>query len=779
MNYIKLNYRFIFLFIIYFEFMKFLFTFLFTLACFYQTFSQETNLQGSVLDSSGSPISEAEVKVFEDKSEVSVCKSNGEGKFSCRVNEDENFSITIRADGFSILRQTFANIQEFNQVSAFTLSPASLKENVTVTANRTEMLLDETPASIATLTKKDLETTASPAIDDALRQTVGFSLFRRSNSRNANPTTQGTSLRGINASGASRSLVLFDGIPLNDAFGGWIYWSRVPNIAVERIEVLRGGSSSLYGSDALGGTINIIPRKANEKFNVSAEIYGGTQNTFSASTFLGFKQNNWSADVVASTFQTKGYKDVDEDERGLIDDFSNSHNTNFSGRIAKDFGNKANLFLKATYFGEARNNGTPVQKNRTHFRQFAFGGDFDLENSKFKIQNSKLSFRAFGGTQVFDQTFSAVSDDRNNENLVRLQRVPSQTFGFSSQFSTVFKNQTFLAGVEADEVRGSSNEIGYFGGRATSKLGTGGRERTYGIYFQDFAKIGEKIILIGSLRFDSWKNSRALSSLLSLSTNRTTTTIFPDRSENALSPSGSILFRATNEFSLYFNASRSFRSPTLNELYRGFRVGSVITDPNENLSAEKANNFETGVSYGKQNFYLRGNFYWTQISDAVSNVTVNTTPNLIFRQRQNAGETRIQGFEIEAETRVSNFNFNVGYLLADAEFADFPSNPELEGLRLPQVPLHQFTFQTRYQNTNGWSFALQGRAASEQFDDDLNQFRLEPYFQLDAFGAKKIRENLQIFVGVENVFNSRYSIGKTPIRTVSSPINARVGLRWN
>ncbi|MGI8545594.1 MAG: TonB-dependent receptor [Aridibacter sp.] len=763
--------------------MRFLFIALFILICFYQAFSQETILQGVISDTDGSPISAAEIRIFKDETEISVCRSDVEGRFACRVNEDKSFSITIRADGFSILRQTFANIQEFKQNFTFILSPASLRENVTVTANRTETLHDETPQSINTLSKKDLETTASPAIDDALRQTVGFSLFRRSNSRNANPTTQGTSLRGINASGASRSLVLFDGIPLNDAFGGWIYWSRVPNIAVERIEVLRGGSSSLYGSDALGGTINIIPRKANEKFMISAEIYGGTQNTFSGSTFLGFKQNNWSADVVASTFQTKGYKDVDEDERGLVDDFSNSRNTNFSGTIARDFGDSANLFFKTIYFGEARNNGTPVQKNRTHFRQFAFGGDFEISNFISQISdsfnNSSFNFRVYGGTQVFDQTFSAVADDRNSENLVRLQRVPSQNFGFSSQFSTVFKNQTFLAGFEANEVRGSSNEIGYFGGRATSKLGTGGRERTYGIYFQDFAKIGEKIILIGSLRFDSWKNSRALSSLLSLSTNRTTTTIFPDRSENALSPSGSILFQATDEFSLYFNASRSFRSPTLNELYRGFRVGSVITDPNENLSAEKANNFETGVSYGKRNFYLRGNFYWTQISEAVSNVTLNTTPSLIFRQRQNAGETRIRGLEIEAETRVSNFNFNFGYLLADAEFADFPSNPELEGLRLPQVPLHQFTFQTRYQNTNGWSFALQGRAASGQFDDDLNQFRLEPYFQLDAFGAKRFSEKWQIFVGVENVFNSRYSIGKTPIRSVSSPINMRIGIRWN
>ncbi len=751
--------------------------------CFCTIFSQDANsdfLRGNVLDSKGLPIAQAKVEITLGSSVISNCKTDEQGKFSCKTNFNKSFSITIRADGFSILRQTITNIQDFNKDFSFTLEPAAIREDVIITTNRTETLLDETPASVASLSKNDLQTTASPAIDDALRQTVGFSLFRRSNSRNANPTTQGTSLRGINASGASRSLVLFDGIPLNDAFGGWIYWSRVPNIAVERIEVLRGGSSSLYGSDALGGTINVIGREVEqeEKFTISAEVFGGTQNTFSGSTFIGFKQNDWSADFVASTFQTKGYKIIEKSERGLIDDFANSHNAIVSGRIAKDFGDNANLFFKTTYFGEARNNGTPVQKNRTHFRQFAFGGDFKIQGSKFKIQDSKVSFRLFGGTQVFDQTFSAISDDRNSENLVRLQRVPSQQFGFSSQFSTTFKNQTFLAGFEVNEVRGSSNEIGFFGGRATSKTGAGGRMRTFGIYFQDFAKIGEKVILVGSLRYDSWKNFRALNSLLSLSTNQTTTTIFPDRSENAFSPSGSILFQATNEISLYFNASRSFRSPTLNELYRGFRVGSVVTNPNENLRSEKANNFETGLSYGKQNFYVRGNFYWTEVFDSVANVTLNTTPTLITRQRQNAGKTSVTGLEIEAETRVKDFSFSFGYLFAEAKFTDFPLNPELEGLQIPQTPSHQFTFQTRYANKKGWSFALQGRASSEQFDDDLNEFQLEPYFQLDAFGAKRFKENWQIFVGIENVFNSQYSIGKTPVRTVSSPINMRIGWRW-
>jgi outer membrane receptor protein involved in Fe transport len=761
---------------------------LFISICFSQVFAQETDayvLSGIVLDLNGLPVPAASVEIISNSGETSSCTTSEQGKFSCGINSVESFSIAIRADGFSILRQTFANIQEFETDLTFTLEPAGIREDVSVTTNRTATRLAETPASIAIVAPETLATNASPALDDALRQTVGFTLFRRSNSRSANPTAQGTSLRGTNSSGGSRSLVLFDGIPVNDAFGGWIYWSRVPPIAVERIEVIRGGSSSLYGSDALGGTINIIPRTITddaEDFTVSAEISGGTQNTFSASTYLGLEKDGWTADLVAGTFQTKGYKIIEEAARGAVDDFANSRNANLSGRFGRDFGTRANLFFKALYFGEARNNGTPVQKNRTLFRQIAFGGDFEISDFISQISDSltdsKLNFRLYAGTQVFDQTFSAVADDRSSETLVRLQRVPSQNFGLSGQISTVFKNQTFLLGFEAQEVRGSTDEIGYFGGRATSKLGAGGRERTYGVFFQDFARIGEKLVLAGSLRFDRWKNFRALSSLTSLTGGQTTTNVFPDRDESYLSPGGAVLFQATAEIALYFNASRSFRAPTLNELYRGFRVGDVVTNPNEDLRAEKASNFEAGLSYGKRDFYIRGNFFRTEIADAISNVTIDATPSLITRQRRNAGKTRVNGLEIEAEMRVRNFKFSVGYLLADAFVAEFSSNRDLEGLRVPQVPLQQFTFQTRYETSKGWIFAVQGRTSSEQFDDDLNEFRLEPYFQLDAFAAKRLKEKWRIFVAVENVFNSRYSIGRTPVRTVSAPFGLRAGLRW-
>jgi outer membrane cobalamin receptor len=132
---------------------------------------------------------------------------------------------------------------------------------VVVSAGRVEQRLADVPTHATVLTREDIERSAAQTVDDLLREIPGFSLFRRSSSVVANPTTQGVSLRGIGPSGVSRTLVLLDGVPVNDPFGGWVYWSKVPLESIERIEVVRGGGSALYGNYALGGVINIVTRK--------------------------------------------------------------------------------------------------------------------------------------------------------------------------------------------------------------------------------------------------------------------------------------------------------------------------------------------------------------------------------------------------------------------------------------------------------------------------------------------------------------------------------------
>jgi outer membrane receptor protein involved in Fe transport len=225
---------------------------------------------------------------------------------------------------------------------------------------------------------------------------------------------------------------------------------------------------------------------------------------------------------------------------------------------------------------------------------------------------------------------------------------------------------------------------------------------------------------------------------------------------------------------------RAFRGPTLNELYRSFRVGNVLTLANENLRAERLTGGEGGIRFNSldERLIVRGAFFWNEINRPVANVTLLTTPALITRQRQNLGRTRSRGLEFEADARVNQYwKLSAGYLFADATVVKFPANRALEGLMIPQVPRHQFTFQTAYSNPSIATVSFQGRASSSQFDDDQNLFRLGSYFTLDAFASRRVSRSFDVFFAAENLFDQRYEVGKTPVTTLGPPILVRAGVR--
>jgi len=127
--------------------------------------------------------------------------------------------------------------------------PAVRLDPVIVTVTRTEQRAGDAPADVTVLTRQDIDRSPSQTLDDLLRQVPGFSLFRRTSSVVGHPTTQGVSLRGIGPSGTSRALVLLDGVPINDPFGGWVYWDKIPLASIEQVEVVRGGGHHAPGRD--------------------------------------------------------------------------------------------------------------------------------------------------------------------------------------------------------------------------------------------------------------------------------------------------------------------------------------------------------------------------------------------------------------------------------------------------------------------------------------------------------------------------------------------------
>ena len=208
-------------------------------------------LNGTVVDSHGAPISGARVSC-EGNSRAVLTDDSGKFAIICGSGR-----ITVSAIGFATISVTPAG-----RDSTIPLQPTPFAARVTVMRVATD--LADTPASTVALDRRDLEASGSLTLDDRLRQVPGFTLFRRAGSSTANPTTQGVSLRGVGASGASRALVLDDGVPLNDPFGGWIYWGRVPEESISSVELVRGPASDLYGSSAVGGVVSIADRQSSD-----------------------------------------------------------------------------------------------------------------------------------------------------------------------------------------------------------------------------------------------------------------------------------------------------------------------------------------------------------------------------------------------------------------------------------------------------------------------------------------------------------------------------------
>ncbi|MDQ3624848.1 MAG: Plug domain-containing protein, partial [Verrucomicrobiota bacterium] len=177
-------------------------------------------------------------------------------------------------------------------------------ETVTVTADRLPAREADQPLSITIIEPEELRAAPQLRLDDLLRNAApGFSLFRRSSSRVAHPTTQGVSLRNIGPNGAGRTLVLLDGIPLNDPFAGWVPWTRVPPSSLREVIVNPGGGAGLFGNAALGGTIHLT---SEERPGNAARLFAtaGNRDTYESSLDARIEAGSFSLSTFFNRFST-------------------------------------------------------------------------------------------------------------------------------------------------------------------------------------------------------------------------------------------------------------------------------------------------------------------------------------------------------------------------------------------------------------------------------------------------------------------------------------------
>jgi outer membrane receptor protein involved in Fe transport len=753
-----------------------------------------TSVTGTVRDSSGTLLPGATVVVRTASGAEQRTVSGADGRFGAALTGAGAFVLIVRAQGFAERRLTLSTDTQLQNLDVV-LTPAALTETVTVTAARTEQLTRNVAASVNLLERETIARSPAVVADDVLRQIPTFSLFRRTSSLAAHPTAQGVSLRGVGPSGVSRTLVMLDGIPFNDPFGGWVYWTRVPLNALDRIEVVDGSSSSVYGNYAMGGVINVASMPpARRTLDVRTQY--GTNNSPKFDVSASDVWGRVRASLDASAFDTDGYAIVAPAERGLVDNKATVKFGNVGVRLQYDISPRAQAFVRGGYFTEERDNakastidGTE-EANDTRWTTVSGGVRLRLPDE------SDLQVNVFTDFARFRSNFLAVPAATPPRSIGRMtlnQRVPTTGVGGMAQWSrTLGTRQFFTAGTDWRWVDGDSEEQGLdpvTGTRVTLERNSGGTQRSIGLFLQDLITPAANLTITLAARVDSWRNYDGHNLEIDVATGAPTANhrpTLPERDDTVVSPRFAALYHLTDWMSLWGDLGWGFRAPTLNELYRQFRVGTVLTLANNQLGPERLVGGEAGIRLAPvQNLSVRTTWYDNRVEDPVSNVTLTTVGANVTQQRQNLGRTRITGIQTDAEYRIgSSVRLSGGYLYGRAKVTEFAANPTLVGKYLPQVPKHRGAAQIAYVNPRWVNVALGIQAVGRQFDDDQNA-RVVPgesepglpgYALIDLSASKPIGRNVEVFAGAQNTFNTTYYVGTLPT-TIGTPRLVHFGIR--
>jgi outer membrane receptor protein involved in Fe transport len=645
-------------------------------------------------------------------------------------------------------------------------------QSISVSADRGLVGVNDTAASVATLTQKQMDEAPGLTLDDRLHQVAGFTLFRRTSSWTANPTSQGLSLRGLGSTAASRTLVVSDEVPLNDPFGGWIHWDEIPALAIRQVQLLRGGAADLYGSSAIGGVVEVVPTTALDggKLRFEGDAAGAAENTALEDEMMTAAGKRGSLLEAFSGLKTGGYVATAPALRGLVDVPSNV--TSENGRLelrTPTAMQRVSGFLLGNVLNESRSNGTPLQTNAT--RLWRYVGGLNASGA-----SSYAALRLFGSRESYRQGFSSIAADRNSEVLIKLQRVPTDEFGFVAQGSRALpKHITAAAGVDLRDVRATDDEDAVATSVVTS---TTARQREVG-GFVDAIWLPGAWSLSGSVRVDSFRTFDARQTL----SNSAVVERLPEMDELVASPRVGVVRRLPGGLALTGNAFRAFRGPTMNELYRTGQVGSQTTLANASLLAERATGFEAGGEVERGWGRLRAVYFWTEVNRPVSAVLLSQTATTQTLQRENLGQIRSRGLMVEAQSKAwHGLEASLGYQLAVATVTAFHSSSlsqnNLTGDWIPQVPREAVTMTANYVVPKVASLHVIASYTGRQFDDAENQFLLHPFARFDVEAERGLGKGVTLFAGAQNLLDRAIDAGRTPNLTLAAPRLVQGGVRY-
>lgn len=681
------------------------------------------------------------------------------------------------------------------QLAALLVAPAALAQvqsldPVTVSATRAPERASEVPFTVEVIPGESLSDGPVLTVDDALRGSADFSLFRRNDSMTANPTSQGVSLRGLGPSGASRSLVLLDGVPLNDPFGGWVPWSLLPMDGIDRVEIVPGGGATAWGNEALAGVIQIFTTAPAAG---TGDIVGrlGDFDTRSAAFSEAAALGPGVLDLRGQEAATDGTVLVAPANRGPIDVDASSHHESASARWRGSLGGAISAVVSVRSFDEWRDNGTPYQQNRTRslFGSATLAGQIGSSESWMAT--------AYLQNQNASQTFSSVNAARTAETPASNQfAVPTTAVGFAGSTTWIDGTSAVtIVGADVRDIRGETREdFSYTNGAYTEQRFAGGRQTFAGAFAERTQAFGPAVHLTLGVRLDRWENSDGHLRNTSVASGALLLQdLYPTRTGTEFSPSAGLTWQAAESLEFHVAGQRAFREPTLNELYRPFRVGSTVTLANPGLSTEHAVTAEIGVTWTKGRLRVAAEGFAARLQDPVDNVTLVAGPGTfpgfgtlpaggVGQERLNLDRIDSAGGEADVSwAQTDQWRIDLSVIGENATVGAAAVAPNLVGNRIPEVPHWNAALGVTWHPVNRLYLSARVRRTGSVFDDDQNRLPLDPATVVDASARVLVVKHAEIFLSAENAANALIQTAHSAagVYNVAPPRLVSAGARLN
>lgn len=624
--------------------------------------------------------------------------------------------------------------------------------NIIVTTTRQDILLKEAPSKVTLISKDYIESTGQQTLDDVFRYIPGVTMVGSSAYQ---AMKRQITLRGV--PDQSRTLIMVDGIPINSAWQGRVEWGIVPLNCIDKVEIIHGPISALYGSGAMGGVINIFTDMPEESSQTIFNMQYGSLNSKTTQLFQSGKLEKFSYYLGGRFFETDGY---------IAERNPESYNVK---RKRKDMSG----LVKLGYELDPETNITVgiMHNDENICRGREYFNIDDQENLGYlKYDNNKVDIQLKGKVYINDQNWGREFDKGPNYNYLNMvEDIDHRYIGTMGEANFALReNNVFTVGIDykqgdihlRDEYQTLQREAE-----------ANGAQQLVSVFCQDEARFSdERVIATLGVRgdycksYDGWCFDTGQVSPPSVSA---FSYDYDAKKWTAFSPKAGVVFHWQDDTDIRMSFGRAFHAPDLKQLYLVLARPNKTIYGNSELDPETLYSWEAGLNHIFNN-NLTGslNCYYSLGEDFIDTRTIGTKQF----QYDNIEKVNISGVETELKYRINSvWGISLRYTFNRSIIDEDITDPDLNGNYLSLQPQHQASTRLSYENPKVFNLSAILRYVGSMYSDLENTGKLKGYYNFDIQLAKKLNKNIEVMLNCDNIFDKEYSIANSADEDLKAP----------